>query len=73
MRISISQSPPSSFHLFYILSSDPQAFRLHSTTYIQLCCGSERGSDTSIDTSVIQSYHSDMMQRWASIISLISQ
>lgn len=55
------------------LWSDPGAFRLHSTAYIQLCCGSEHGTDTSIDTRVIQPYHRDMMQRRASIITLISQ
>lgn len=59
--------------LLQSLLSDPGAFRLHSTEYIQLCCGSEHGSDTSIDTRVIQSYHRDMMQCWASIITLISQ
>lgn len=61
-------------HLFsHSLSSGPEAFRLHSTAYIQLYCGSEHRGDTSIDTSDIQSYHSDMMQYGASIISVISQ
>lgn len=62
-----------SLFLLGSLWSDPGAFRLHSTAYIQLCCGSEHGTDTSIDTRVIQSYHRDMMQCSASIITLISQ
>lgn len=51
----------------------PGAFRLHSTAYIQLYRSSEHGGDTSIDTSNIQSFQSDMMQCWASIINLINQ
>lgn len=76
MRSNISHSSPPSFFflpILHSLSSGPGAFRLHSTAYIQLCRGSEHGGDTSIDTSDIQSYHRDMMQCRASIISLISQ
>lgn len=62
-----------SLFLLGSLWSDPGAFRLHSTRYIQLCCGSEHGTDTSIDTRVIQPHHRDMMQCRASIITLISQ
>lgn len=70
----ISHSSPQSFlPVLYSLSSGPGAFRLHNPAYIQLYHGSEHGVDTSIDTSDIQSYHSYMMQCWASIISLISQ
>lgn len=58
--------------LFYFFLG-PGAFRLHSTAYIQLYRSSEHGGDTSIDTSNIQSFQSDMMQCWASIINLINQ
>lgn len=68
-----SSAPSFSLPVLHSLSSGPGAFSLHSTAYIQLYHGSEHGDDTSIDTSDIQSYHSDMMQCWASIISLISQ
>lgn len=72
-RTNISHLSLSSLFLLGSLWSDPRAFRLHSTAYIQLCCGSEHGTDTSIDTRVIQSHHRDMMQCGASIITLISQ